>query len=118
VARARTLLREQASSWKLPDEVTETAVLLLSELMTNAYRHAKVPRGREMWARAVLAENRLRVSVTDADDTLPAPREATPDDETGRGLALVAALADDWGAEPRAVGVGKTVWFVLRVPVP
>ncbi|MFC3351987.1 ATP-binding protein [Streptomyces echinoruber] len=118
MARARTLLREQASSWKLPEEVVETAVLLLGELMTNAYRHAKVPRGREMWARAVLAEDHLRVSVTDADDTLPAPREAAPDDETGRGLALVAALADDWGAEPRAAGIGKTVWCVLRVPAP
>ena len=42
VGRARTLLREQATAWKLPDETTETAVLLLSELMTNAHRHAKV----------------------------------------------------------------------------
>lgn len=42
VGRARTLLRDQATAWKLPDELTETAVLLLSELMTNAYRHAKV----------------------------------------------------------------------------
>lgn len=112
--RARVLLREQATSWKLPDEVTETAVLLLSELMTNAYRHAKVSPGREIRARCVLdGDGRLRVSVTDANDTLPAPREASPEDESGRGLALVAALADDWGAEPRPGGAGKTVWFEL-----
>ncbi|MGW1259224.1 ATP-binding protein [Streptomyces sp. NPDC002513] len=78
VGRARTLLREQAASWKLPDEVTDTAVLLLSELMTNAYRHAKVPPGREMRARCVLEADRLRVSVTDADGTLPTPPPARP----------------------------------------
>ncbi|WNM35462.1 ATP-binding protein [Streptomyces sp. Li-HN-5-11] len=54
---------------------------------------------------------RLRVSVTDANDALPTLCEASPEDESGRGLALVAALADDWGAEPRPGGIGKTVWF-------
>ncbi|MFF9122924.1 ATP-binding protein [Streptomyces sp. NPDC014889] len=113
VGRARLLLREQATSWKLPDEVTETAVLLLSELMTNAYRHAKAP-GREIRARCVLTEEgRLRVSVTDANGTLPTAREASPEDESGRGLALVETLAHDWGAEPRQGGIGKTVWFEL-----
>lgn len=115
VGRARALLREQATSWKLPDEVTETAVLLLSELMTNAYRHAKVSPGREIRARCVLDDNgRLRISVTDANDALPTPREAASEDESGRGLALVETLADDWGAEPRPGGIGKTVWFELR----
>ncbi|MGV9564873.1 ATP-binding protein [Streptomyces sp. NPDC003480] len=118
VGRARTLLREQATSWKVPDEVTTTAVLLLSELMTNAYRHARVSPGREMWVRCVLEAGRLRVSVTDANDTLPTPRQASPDDESGRGLALVAALGDMWGAEPRPCGVGKTVWFELRAAAP
>jgi anti-sigma regulatory factor (Ser/Thr protein kinase) len=116
VGRARTLLREQATSWKLPDEVTETALLLLSELMTNAYHHAKVSPGREIWARCVLnGDGRLRVSVTDANDTLPTLREASPEGESGRGLALVATLADDWGAEPRPGGIGKTVWFELEL---
>ncbi|GAA4809640.1 ATP-binding protein [Streptomyces ziwulingensis] len=116
VGRARTFLREQAASWKVPDEVAETAVLLLSELMTNAYRHAKVSPGREIWARCALTDDRLRVWVTDADGTLPATRHAAPDDESGRGLALVAVLADDWGAALREKGVGKTVWFELRLP--
>ncbi|PJM94874.1 ATP-binding protein [Streptomyces sp. CB01373] len=115
VGRARLLLREQAISWKLPDEVTETAVLLLSELMTNAYRHAKAP-GREIRARCVLNDDgNLRISVTDANDVLPTPREASPEDESGRGLALVEALADGWGAEPRPGRIGKTVWFELEL---
>lgn len=73
VGRARTLFREQATSWKLPDEVTETVVLLLSELMTNAYRHAKVSPGREIWARCALDDDRILVWVTDANDALPSP---------------------------------------------
>lgn len=117
VGRARTLFREQARMWKIPDEVAETAVLLLSELMTNAYRHAKAPAGREIWARCVETDDRLRLSVTDASDTLPVLREPAPDDESGRGLPLVAALADDWGAEPRLCGIGKTVWCELCTDV-
>jgi anti-sigma regulatory factor (Ser/Thr protein kinase) len=115
VGRARALFREQAASWELPQDVTDTAELLLSELMTNAYRHAKAPAGREIWARCVVTADRVRVAVTDANDTLPAPGPALLDDESGRGLALVVALADDWGSERRGCGIGKEVWFELVV---
>lgn len=114
VGRARALFREQATAWKLPDEATEVAALLLSELMTNAVRHARLSPGFEISARCVLEADCLRVSVTDTNDKPPTPREASPDDESGRGLALVAALADDWGAEPRPEGIGKVVWFVAQ----
>ncbi|MEU9978975.1 ATP-binding protein [Streptomyces sp. NPDC051014] len=113
VGRARQLFREQAASWGLSQEVTGTAELLLSELMTNAYRHAKAPAGREIRARCTVTDARVRVTVTDAGDGLPVPGTASPDAESGRGLALVAALADDWGAERRACGIGKEVWFEL-----
>ncbi|MFI7138944.1 ATP-binding protein [Streptomyces massasporeus] len=115
MGRARALFREQAASWGVPPEVTETAELLLSELMTNAYRHARVPAGREIWARCVVTEDRVRVTVTDANGTLPIAGTASLDDESGRGLALVAALADDWGAEGREWGIGKEVWFELTL---
>ncbi|MGW3726889.1 ATP-binding protein [Streptomyces sp. NPDC000851] len=117
VSRARALFREQAASWELPTDVTDTAELLLSELMTNAYRHAKVPAGREIWARCVVSEGRLRITVTDANNTLPSPASACLDDESGRGLALVAGLADDWGAQKRDCGIGKEVWFELTLSV-
>ncbi|MEU5096731.1 ATP-binding protein [Streptomyces sp. NPDC020996] len=113
VGRARALFREQAASWGLPQDVTDTAELLLSELMTNAYRHARVPAGREIRARCLVTEDRVRVTVTDANDALPEPGLASLDDESGRGLALVAALADDWGAERRECGIGKEVWCEL-----
>ncbi|MFD6996392.1 ATP-binding protein [Streptomyces mirabilis] len=115
VGRARTLFRQQAASWALPEDITETAELLLSELMTNAYRHAKVSPGREIWARCVLTEDRLRVTVTDANDRLPTPREASPKEESGRGLTLVAMLADEWGVEKREGGIGKVVWFEVQL---
>ncbi|MET8011411.1 ATP-binding protein [Streptomyces sp. NPDC005271] len=115
VGRARTLLREQARSWKVPEELAETAVLLLSELMTNACQHARVPPGREVRARCVVRDEKLRVEVSDAGDVLPRLRQARPEDESGRGLALIAALADAWDAYPRPCGIGKTVWFELKV---
>jgi anti-sigma regulatory factor (Ser/Thr protein kinase) len=85
--------------------------------MTNAYRHAKVPAGREIWARCTVTEDRVRVVVSDASDVLPAPAPTmpSPDDESGRGLALVAALADDWGVARREPGIGKGVWFELAL---
>ncbi|MFI9826750.1 ATP-binding protein [Streptomyces sp. NPDC051913] len=115
VGRSRARLREQAADWKLPDDVTDTAVLLLSELMTNAYRHARVSPGREIRTRCTLEDDgrRLRVSVTDASDTMPTFRNPSPEDESGRGLILVTLLADEWGTEPRPNGLGKTIWFTL-----
>ncbi|MGP3981969.1 ATP-binding protein [Streptomyces sp. KR80] len=115
MGKARTFLREQACSWKIPDETAETAVLLLSELVTNACKHARVSPGREIWARCLLVEDRMRVEVSDASGDLPRPRQVSPEDESGRGLTLVAALANDWGAHSRPCGIGKTVWFELRL---
>jgi anti-sigma regulatory factor (Ser/Thr protein kinase) len=115
VSRARELFRDQAASWCLPQEVTDTAELLLSELMTNAYRHAKVPPGREIRARCEVTDDRLRVTVTDANDTLPTPGTPSLDDESSRGLTLVRTLADDWGTQRRTCGTGKQVWFDLVV---
>ncbi|GAA2290400.1 ATP-binding protein [Streptomyces kunmingensis] len=122
VGRVRALFREQAASWALSDDVTDTAELLLSELTTNAYRHAKAPAGREIWARAVLTNDPgrlLRLLVTDAGESFagpgPAPQLPALKAESGRGLVLVQALADAWGSEPRPRGPGKTVWCELRL---
>ncbi len=117
VRRARALLAEQAREWKVPDAVAETAVLLLSELVTNSLRHAGCAPGREIWVRSAVRDDVLRIEVSDACVVLPHPRDASPDDEAGRGLALVGALAGRWGAAPRECGVGKTVWFEVAVEV-
>ncbi|MFI9099773.1 ATP-binding protein [Streptomyces fildesensis] len=115
VGRARTLLRHQVSSWRVPEDAADTAVLLLSELMTNACRHGHASPGREISARCLLSDTTLRVEVSDAGNELPRLRRSSPDDESGRGLALVAALADTWNTDPRPCGIGKTVWFELTL---
>ncbi|MCM2577633.1 ATP-binding protein [Streptomyces meridianus] len=116
VGRARALLRAQAGSWRVPPEPTEIAVLLLSELATNAVRHADGPDARELSIRLTAGEKRLRVEVSDASERPLRPAQASACDETGRGLSIVAALADDWGTHPRACGIGKIVWFEIAAP--
>ncbi|MFG3050699.1 ATP-binding protein [Kitasatospora sp. NPDC048239] len=94
--------------------------ILLSELVTNACRHARTPRDCLIGVRCLVLDSALlRVEVTDASEDLPQPRRSTPDDESGRGLELVTALADSWGAHLRGDGyIGKTVWFQLKLWTP
>ncbi|AKH86742.1 hypothetical protein AA958_13595 [Streptomyces sp. CNQ-509] len=109
-------MRLQLARWQVDCRTAETAVLLLSELVTNAVCHGRVPPGRQIGTRFTLDAGCLRIEVADANDDLPHPRIAGEDDESGRGLALVDALADDWGTYRRANGIGKCVWVRLRLP--
>lgn len=113
VGRAREALRHQLATWHVVGEVTDSAVLLLSELTTNAV-NATTTTGREIRVRFELAGTELRLEVSDTSDEQPTLKLAMADDETGRGLVLVDALADCWGVEPRD-GVGKVVWARLTV---
>ncbi|WP_079165749.1 ATP-binding protein [Streptomyces sp. NRRL S-31] len=116
--RARELLRGQLAAWGVDGDLADTAGLLLSELMSNAIRHARTPAGREIGVRVARCEGRLRVEVADAGRTRPVPREAAADDEQGRGLAIISALATRWGCCPRRHGIGKAVWAELPMPPP
>ncbi|WP_103532140.1 ATP-binding protein [Streptomyces sp. SM11] len=89
------------------------AALLVSELATNALLHGAI-RGRLFRVRLTLTASALRIAVSDPrGERLPDPREPDADDCYGRGLLIVAQLADDWGVEPRTVG--KTVYAELAV---
>lgn len=96
----------------LPTPLVETAELLVSELVTNAFLHARGGIGLRISRR----DGSLRVAVNDLSSRLvhlvPA---AQPDDESGRGLFLLDALATSWGSEPQTSQAGKTVWFELGV---
>jgi anti-sigma regulatory factor (Ser/Thr protein kinase) len=106
---ARHALREALHG--LDRRLLEDAELLLSELITNAARHAG---GRStILLRIGLLSPGLRLEISDGSATLPRPRSAAAGDDTGRGLAVVEALADDWGVVP-VPGDGKTVWCELR----
>ena len=89
------------------EQLHDTAALLTSEVVTNAVVHGD----GTVLVRARTGDGRLRVEVEDEGDGAPVERQAARDAEGGRGLALVAALADDWGVE-RVPG-GKYVWFEL-----
>ncbi|MEW1719943.1 SpoIIE family protein phosphatase [Streptomyces sp. NPDC093109] len=104
VGRARRLVRERLLGWGLPHAV-DTAELLVSELVTNAVRHARSDR---VGLRLVRTDA-LLCEVTD-DEPAPATLLAAGrDDESGRGLRVVSGLAREWGSSSSAHG--KTVWF-------
>jgi anti-sigma regulatory factor (Ser/Thr protein kinase) len=93
---------------RLSDEATETARLLVSELVTNCVLHA-----HSIITLAVdCTDDTLAVAVSDDADDLPEVRTPSDDSHNGRGMWLVDALAGDWGIEPRPTG-GKIVWFRL-----
>ena len=111
VSVARQFLRER----RCPQhhaEVVDAAVLLVSELVTNAVRHASPPITVE-----VICENShaLQVRVSDATPDTPELVDPCAHDEGGRGLAITQILSDDWGVDPHDDD-GKTVWFRINSP--
>ncbi len=111
VRTARAAVRGQLRTWAL-DSVGDTAALLVSELVTNSLRHAHGPIGLRLVRPAGLPHV-LLVEVSDPLPDPPRERRAHPDDESGRGLQLVAASSRRWGTRPDRSG--KTVWFELAV---
>lgn len=95
-----------------PAELRETAVLLVSELATNAVRHAAAP-DFEVSVQYLPVEARLWVGVTDSGSGYPMLRRPPVTAEHGRGLQLVGLLADRWGVRRRRGDDAKTVWFEL-----
>jgi len=89
------------------DEVADTAVLLVSELASNAIQHART----EFEVCVAASESLVRVDVADDDPHLPTLREYIAQSVSGRGLHMFATSADRWGVE--ATPAGKVVWFEL-----
>ncbi|MBA2810060.1 SpoIIE family protein phosphatase [Streptomyces sp. KM273126] len=109
VGRARAAVREQLHVWGL-NTLVDTAETLVSELVTNAVRHAD---GRRVALRLVRGDT-LLCEVDDDDPTLPTLLSAGPADEFGRGMRVVSTLAREWGTS--RTSTGKTVWFELTPP--
>ncbi|MFC8348641.1 ATP-binding protein [Streptomyces sp. NPDC057280] len=110
----RLLATEQLRSWQIP---LDPAANIVAELANNAATHGRVP-GRNFQLLLYVVGDTLRIEVTDTHgDRLPHPQPTTPDSEAGRGLALVAALADRWGVR-QGLPPRKTVWAELELPAP
>jgi anti-sigma regulatory factor (Ser/Thr protein kinase) len=108
VAGARAAAADQLADWGL-EELTFATEVLVSELVTNAIRHARPP----LQLRLIL-DTTLSCEVSDASTTAPHLRRAGRYDEDGRGLMLVARLADRWGT--RYTPAGKTIWAQQPLP--
>lgn len=111
---ARLLVTEQLNAWGIPygSELSESVALVVAELATNAVTHGRVP-GRDFEVR-LSRGGVLRIEVSDArGERLPRIAAPSGEEESGRGLRLVAALASAWGTVPRPPS-GKTVWAELR----
>ncbi|NEA59524.1 SpoIIE family protein phosphatase [Streptomyces sp. SID13666] len=108
VSAVRAAAERQLEQWGL-DELAFTTELILSELITNAIRHAAGP----ITVRLLL-DRSLICEVTDTSSTSPHLRYAATTDEGGRGLFLVAQLAEHWGT--RYTSAGKIIWSEQRIP--
>ncbi|WP_244501098.1 ATP-binding protein [Streptomyces sp. TP-A0874] len=104
--RALTVLRE----WGMDEELGADAELVVSELFTNAVRHTD---SVKIICSLRIVGSRLRVEVVDQGCAEVEPRVRDSEDEGGRGLLLVGAVADDWGVRPHESGRGQVVWAYL-----
>ncbi|MFD3515170.1 ATP-binding protein [Streptomyces sp. NPDC058657] len=96
--------------WGLSSQLTEYAVLLVSELVGNAVRHTGA---RVFGLRMLRRRGWIRIELRDPSRGLPCLMPVHELDVSGRGLFLVDKLSDRWGVDllPR----GKTTWFEMRV---
>ncbi len=108
VGEVRAAVTRKLAEWGL-DELTFGTELILSELVTNALRHGGTPIQVRM-----LYDRNLICEVYDSSSTSPHLRYAAMTDEGGRGLFLVAQLAERWGT--RYLPAGKVIWTEQPVP--
>jgi anti-sigma regulatory factor (Ser/Thr protein kinase) len=109
VGTARRLVRAALAAWSL-DDLADDSMLIVSELVSNAVQHA-----RSRFIRVTVTRPeamRVRIGVVDKSKRLPEFREPHVGDDGGRGLALVGALAKDWGTDQ--LPWGKRVWAELH----
>ncbi|WP_406730829.1 ATP-binding protein [Streptomyces sp. NBC_01794] len=119
---ARHLALHQLDRWGVPhgSELSDAAGVIVAELAANAVTHGRVP-GRDFELRLTRAPGAvLRIEVTDTrgEKRPPVPgclNPPAPEDDSGRGLLLVEALADRWSVRDR-LPVGKTVRAELDLP--
>jgi len=107
---ARRELRQLLDTARIDQDTTDTAVLLATELVTNAVEHGR----GSAYLDAAVQDRAIRLEVSDSSTVVPQPNTAVSElDERGRGLLLIEALASRWGVLPRSDG--KTVWCELDI---
>ncbi|MFD7130766.1 ATP-binding protein [Streptomyces sp. NPDC059894] len=112
IGQVRRIVSAQLRYWHL-DPLIDRAALGVTELLTNVHRHAQPDKTCTVEMELLLG--RLTVSVRDHDPRLPVVEHVTDPyalATCGRGLAMVAAVSESWGARPDGES-GKVVWFTL-----
>jgi signal transduction histidine kinase/DNA-binding response OmpR family regulator len=109
VSLARSFARRTLAAWSVAQDLADDVILCTSELVTNAIRYGRPP----LSLRLRRAGSQVVLEVHDAATFLPRRLRPTLDDEHGRGLQLVSALAARYGARPTMDG--KSVWAVFEV---
>ena len=105
---ARRFVGDVLGQWRLGAEIHQVT-LMTSELVTNSVLHTS----GELELALSADDERLHVEVVDHSERLPALQAPDLDAPGGRGLLIIEALADRWGADPR--GAGKAVWFEILI---
>lgn len=105
--QARAWLESLLSDW--PVGAVESARVLISEVVTNAVLHAVTP--IVISGRLEQGGRRARIEVDDGHPAAPLPKRYSPDSPTGRGMQLIASLAEECGV--KRTPQGKCVWFVI-----
>ena len=95
----------------LPQSIADSVLLIVSELATNAIRHA----GTGFRVEIDLELDELCISVADSGDGDPVIVSPPPTQPSGRGLQIVELLSDRWGIIPATPKQGKKVWFAVKV---
>jgi anti-sigma regulatory factor (Ser/Thr protein kinase) len=112
-AAARAVVQDCIRAWRTPVD-PDVAVLLTSELVTNAVTHGTTTTGTFVILTVGCDAAALRVDVHDGSSDLPLLDTAPAEAETGRGLLLVTSLSAEWGFY--RTSAGKAVYFTLDIP--
>ncbi len=112
VGEARRFVRDALAETDAAPDLVDSAVLLVSELATNVTLHART----DLRVTIRFDDGQVWAEVKDWNSRMPQACMTPTDATTGRGLALVEAIASRWGTERD--GEGKTVWFMLEVDPP
>jgi anti-sigma regulatory factor (Ser/Thr protein kinase) len=113
IADARRCTRDLLRLWGLGEEICDLAVLVISELVTNAVRHTA---STAIMCQVRSTDRLVHVEVKDEGAGSSTPRKLAPDAdaESGRGLLLVDTLTDAWGVRSSDPDGGRTVWATFR----
>lgn len=120
-AAVRARLLAELCGRGLPMRVVDDALLVVSELVSNAVRHGAALRASDGCIEVVwdISDERVRLQVRDGGrgpaEGAPRTLQGTSDDERGRGLAIISLLATSWGSSYGDTGAGASVWADLPV---